>query len=92
MKRTIVQLAGNFAEWALASDGSIWLWTSQGWTNAGRGPLPDAPGGDFMESFQLPPAGPPTIVAPLDHPAQRYQPPTNPPPVKRGPGRPRKNP
>lgn len=38
--RRITQLAGSRAEFALASDDSIWLWTDKGWQDANRGPLP----------------------------------------------------
>src|SRR6185503_2402366 len=39
--RRIIQLAGSRAEFALADDGSIWLWTQDGWKDAQRGPLPN---------------------------------------------------
>ena len=38
--RKIVTVAGNAAEWALADDGSLWLWTTTGWRPADRPPLP----------------------------------------------------
>src|SRR6185436_10107959 len=41
--RRIIQLAGSRAEFALADDGSIWLWTQDGWKDAQRGPLPVRP-------------------------------------------------
>ena len=59
MKRRIVQLAGWGGEFALADDGTIWLWTSSGWKEASRGPLPDAP--DPVPEPVPPPISPPTV-------------------------------
>jgi len=39
--RRIVQLAGSHAEFALADDGSIWLWSGYGWVPASRHALPE---------------------------------------------------
>lgn len=76
MKRTIIQITGNFGEWALASDSTIWHWTAQGWSFSGRSGLPDAP------------EPPKEAVAMIEFPVMEVYPP----PPKRKRGRPRKNP
>lgn len=62
MTRRIVQLAGARAEFALAEDGTIWLWTGSGWSDASRGPLPAPPPAEFVTL----PSGAPAIQL---HPA-----------------------
>ena len=84
MKRTIIQITGNFGEWALASDSTIWHWTAQGWSFSGRSGLPDAPdqtAREFVASQEA--AGVNLTKLALDAAV---------PPVKRKRGRPRKNP
>jgi hypothetical protein len=42
--RRIVQLAGAKAEFALADDGTVWLWTGYSWMDVSRPPLPQPEG------------------------------------------------
>ena len=81
MRRKIVGISGQFA---LADDGSCWMWTDTGWKPWGRGELPEAQGLDYFANLAAQSnSGPPwpttmatgeVVVAP----------------IKRGPGRPRK--
>ena len=52
MKRKIVGISGPFA---LADDGSCWMWTDTGWKPWGRGELPDSEGLDFYQTTSSPP-------------------------------------
>jgi len=89
VKRKIVGISGQFA---LADDGSCWMWTDTGWKPWGRGSLPDSEGLDFYQTTSSPPwpttQGVPEAPAPsttihADNTVTVA-------PVKRGPGRPRK--
>src|SRR6185503_6829260 len=62
--RRIIQLAGSRAEFALADDGSIWLWTQDGWKDAQRGPLPALP--DYNNMVPIAPWWREAVRAALD--------------------------
>ena len=52
MKRRIVSISGQFA---LADDGSCWMWTDTGWKPWGRGELPESEGVDYYQTTSSPP-------------------------------------
>lgn len=97
MKRRIVGVAGSYGEVVLADDGTMWLWTPDGWREMKRPPLPDSPALDYFDppwpiTMGVPavrPEGP--VVASDVEAGDRFATGTPPVPPKRGPGRPRKS-